>query len=319
MQLSNKKKKYLYLYILGDDNKWNRVSTPVPYRIYEKESFFGPCKKPIRENIKKNFLKDYEKVDLRDKNCPYEIYIAGINPAKKDEIRELLFAGKIEELFTFKYAWIYYHERAKKEKKIKEMINGIEGKRKKDLGKKFSPLHLKPKEEGGRIGYEHVTDEHEDWIHDLLSDKEISTYKRILNIGHLKKKDFLEYIKKQSDENKKKKIFKYEKEKIIFQRDCCFSVKNCFFSHRDNNYTTIKLNKDFLKIIIDGFKKNKKIDRIETHTGPDVKAPFGYARNPKKPSEFYKYGRGYLLLEDKLAESFINHIEQKLIEISSYL
>ena len=309
MQSSNNKKKYFYLYILGDDNKWNRISTPVPYRINENKSFFGPCKKPIRESIKKKFLKDNEKVDLKGEKCNHEIFISGINPAKKDEIRELLFAGKIEELFTFRYAWNHYHEMGKRDKKIKEMINGIEGK-KKDIGKKFSPLHLKPIEEGGKIGYEHVTDEHDDWIYDLLSNTEINAYKRILNVEHLKKKDkFLKYIK---DKNIKKKIFKNEKERITFQRDCCFSVENIFFSHRDNNYTTIQLDNEFLQIIRDGFIKNKNAKRIETHMGPDVKAPFGYAQNPNKSNKFDKYGRGYLLLEDDLAEDFINHIRQKL-------
>ncbi|MEJ2249558.1 MAG: hypothetical protein P8Y97_07855 [Candidatus Lokiarchaeota archaeon] len=100
--------KRLYLYILGSDNEEDRIKTAVPYKINENELFFGPCKKGIREELWKEFLKgNREKVNLEEKNI--EIYLVGINPAKvKNKPRKLLFAGKIKEIFTFKAAWNNY-------------------------------------------------------------------------------------------------------------------------------------------------------------------------------------------------------------------
>lgn len=285
-----KKRTYVYIYILGDDNEWNYISTFVPFKINNKEIFFGPCKKPIRQKLRKKILKKNKNIYLEDND--YEIYIIGINPAKKDDIRKFLFAAKITEIFTFQYAWHYYHERAeiKHDQDVRNMINGREGK---------SPLHLKPipiNKNAKLIGYEHYLHLHDgDWIEDITSKK-------------LNKVYYNQIIKKNYIEKKFKNI------ELEFNRDCCFSAENIFLSLK-KEILTISLDDTFLKYIKNGFmelnKKNKMKSRLITNGGPTLKAPFGFSKKPKKPGEFEKYGRGFLTLEGEFARDFIKYIYKR--------
>ncbi|GAH78175.1 unnamed protein product, partial [marine sediment metagenome] len=123
--LNQTKKHLLYLYILGQKNGRDIISTPVPYRINEEEIFFGPCKKLIREELRSRFP-SRDIVDIEREN--YEIYLVGINPAKgkkEDKTpRNFLFAGKIKKIFTFEQAWNYYYNRQDTDGNIAEMIKG---------------------------------------------------------------------------------------------------------------------------------------------------------------------------------------------------
>ena len=296
--MTNFNKTLLYIYILGTSNEWNYVCTPVPYKISERELFFGPCKKLVRQDLKKKFLRNSLEVDLE--SSPYQIYIVGINPSKRNGVRKFLFAGKILRLFTFKHAWEYYWSRAKNENNVRKMIEGIKG----ENGKIYSPLHLEPIEGG----YRHRTNEHEkSWVYDLLSGNQNGG--EIKNI--LKTANLIEgYNRKTNDnlmryfKNKNNEIYRDDKLKIVFERDCCFSAENIFFSSKDAE-CPISFNFEFLELIKEGFKESKKKNRLTNKGGPTLDSPFGFSSNPRKPGDFIKYGRGHLLLKNNLAENFM--------------
>jgi len=301
MQVENKND-LVYIYILGQGNIYNgkneAVSSLVPYKINDKKLFYGPCKKKIREEIKENYLK--EKVYINNVNSNENIYIVGINPnlSGKDDVRKILFIGKIKEIFTFKNAWNKYNKLVKNNESINKMINGSKEefygyghkreKVKENSGNKNfkSPLHLIPIKRGNIEGYAHRTSMHKyNWINDILSDKELVRYKTEKNIsGNVE--DFLK-------QNKINKIFKTKD--IKFQRDCCFSLENISFSDKKKP-NPIPWDEDFLNLIKMGLKNPKNAD---------LKSPFGYDKNE------HKYGRGHVKLVGEKATKFINILYEK--------
>lgn len=296
----------LYIYILGQGNIYNgkndAVSSLVPYKLNDDELFFGPCKKRIREEIKKNFLKEKDYINLL--TTKQNIYIVGINPnlPKKDNSRRLLFAGKIKEIVTFKHSWNKYKKLAKNDEDIYKMINGSNeeiygcGQVIEDIGEMNgeqnyqSPLHLIPVKKGNIEGYKHRTSMHKhNWITDILSDKELERYKTERKIkGDIK--GFLEM-------NKINEIYKTKG--IEFQRDCCFSLENIFFSDR-NNPSPISVDERLLNLIVMGLKNPK---------GADLKSPFGYTKNA------HKYGRGYVKIAGDGVTEFMNILYERLDKI----
>lgn len=277
--LNQTKKRLLYLYILGQNNNHDTISTPVPYRINDEEIFYGPCKKLIREELRRLFP-SRDIIDPEKEN--YEIYLVGINPTKdtkEDKIfRYFLFAGKIRNIFTFEYAWKYYNIRRENDTNIVKMINGIEN---------FSPLHLEPlydRNNGKFIGYKHRTDEHKDnWLKDILSQNEINQLNQ-------------EEINKIYSDNEI-----LLKDPLKFERDCCFSLENIFFSYK-NNPNPIPLDDRLLSLIVIGLKNPK---------GADLKSPFGYAKNSSK------YGRGHVKITGDGVTEFINILYEKLNKIKN--
>lgn len=264
--LTEDKTEIVYIYILGSGNIYNgkndAVSSLVPYKLNDNILFFGPCKRKIREEIKKHYLKEKDYINLDNKE--HKIYIVGINPniSGKDEVRKLLFAGKIKIFFTFKKAWNHYNELAKKDIKINKMINGINEElyrceHKKINNKNFyknqdfkSPLHLIPIKKGKKKGYKHRISMHKyDWIKDILSQKELQIYKDQNNLSgkveNFTKKHNISEILKISD--------------IKFQRDCCFSLENIFFSEKSNP-NPIPLDEELLNLIKTGLTNPKGAD-----------------------------------------------------------
>ena len=296
----------LYIYILGQGNIYNgkndAVSSLVPYKLNDDELFFGPCKKNIREEIKKNYLKEKDYTNLL--TTKQNIYIVGINPnlPKKDKARRLLFAGKIKEIFSFKYSWNKYKKLVEYNEDIYKMINGSEeeiygcGQEVEDSGVKKgnqnfqSPLHLIPVRKGNIEGYKHRTSMHKhDWIKDILSDGELERYKTERKIkGDIK--GFLEM-------NKINEIYKTKG--IEFQRDCCFSLENIFFSDK-NNPNPITIDEGMLNLIVMGLINPK---------GADLKSPFGYDKNGNK------YGRGHVKITGDGVTEFMNILHERLGKI----
>ena len=299
-------KELLYIYILGQGNIYNgkndAVSSLVPYKLNDDELFFGPCKKKIREEIKKYYLKEKDYVNLL--TTKKNIYIVGINPNLpiQDKARRIIFAGKIKEIFTFKHSWNKYKKLAKYNGEIYKMINGskeetygcgqeIEDFRVKKDDQNFqSPLHLIPVRKANIEGYKHRTNMHKhDWIKDILSDKELKRYKTERKIkGDIE--GFLEM-------NKSNEIYKING--IEFQRDCCFSLENIFFSER-NNPNPITLDEGLLNLIVMGLKNPK---------GADLKSPFGYTENA------HKYGRGHIKITGDGVTEFMHLLYDKLDKI----
>ncbi|MBD3228400.1 MAG: hypothetical protein GF329_09445 [Candidatus Lokiarchaeota archaeon] len=145
------------------------------------------------------------------------------------------------------------------------------------IKRKYSPLHLKPIPEG----YKHRTKEHSGkWIEDITSQKP-SNEKEIYRNGIITNKE------------------------TIFNRDCCFSMDNIFFSLKGDH--VIKIDKQFIDLIKKGMKKTGNQKRIETHIGSDETAPFGYCENGTR------YGRGFtLILKNNDVDKFLELIDNKI-------
>jgi len=138
-----------YLYIVAATQDPNRVTCPVPYKIEDQpEIFFGPCKKRLRQDLRREFLAD-------NKACkPTEdIYLIGFNGANAQRCRKIVWAGKVERLMTFAEA-----DRSLTAAKYQKFRNWPE-----------TPLHLRRRTDG-RSGYEHVGTLHSgDWLADIVS------------------------------------------------------------------------------------------------------------------------------------------------------
>jgi len=269
----NKDEPHLYLYIMGVKNERDYIKGVVPFWISDAEFFFGPCKRPIRQELKENLLNLQDSLNMEGMK---EIWIAGINPLKEKGLpRKLLFAGKIIELFTFKAAWNYYNKLKENEKideqlktKINQMIDGLKNDKK---GKIESPLLLKPVENG----YIHRTDEHpNDWAYDLLAPKEIHRLDEINTQWRTTGK-----ITRQAG--------------LFFTRDSCFRAQTIFLS-REEAPNAIELTKKHTDII-----QRKR-------PGSTPASPFGLDKNGNS------FGRlRFLRLDGGDAVEFINLIKNK--------
>ena len=294
-------KSLLYIYILGHTNKQNFISGMVPYRINEEELFYGPCKVDIREEIKLMF-----DVLNRDFSLMPNIFLIGINPAKKDkkcinnpistyETRKILFVGKISNIFTFKEAWIHYNQIKNNhfdeayKMSVTKMVDGVKIKDSIIL----SPLFVKPNNITNTPEcYEHQTDMHKDiWIQDLLTQSEWNCYKR------------------KFTSNNQNRICKDEE--INFGRDCCFKMKNLHFSS-EKECCPIPLDDEMVELIKIGLKDSRINENSDKINPPDIYSPFGYTKTGEK------YGRlSYVKLVNNDADKFIKMVIKKKNEIYS--
>jgi len=144
--------KKLFLYIMAASRDPDNVTCPVPFRIDDKEVFFGPCKDRIREKLRKDYL-------LGGKNSNNDIYLVGANGANRDRVRKIIFVGKVRRVMTFERA--YNQLNGRKYKTMRAQSN--------------SPLHVSPVYKNGKLhGYEHVSElhsEHNGWMRDLIKNE----------------------------------------------------------------------------------------------------------------------------------------------------
>jgi hypothetical protein len=122
----------------------------VPWRVDDDLIFFGPCKKLVRERLRKRFLCDISHtIPIED------IFIVGVNGSNKTQTRKIVWAGKISEIMTFAEA--DRHLAADRFQKLRKFHH--------------SPLHVRPILKSGElVGYEHVSEEHREndkWAFDL--------------------------------------------------------------------------------------------------------------------------------------------------------
>ncbi len=279
MNKMNNKETLLYMYILGTGNRENYLRGVVPYRINNEEVFFGPCKVPIRKEVKT--IKD--ELNGEYKGNP-KIYLVGINPTKSRKPRKILFVGEIINIFTFKEAWEHY-DKIKSEdftddykEKVEKMINGIESKK----GTTESPLFLKPIKDKGIDGYKHRTDMHKNrWKLDLLSSTEIKKIKQTPQNEIFKNKD--------SD----------------FAYDCCFKMKNIHISFNEKNQCPIDLTDKMFELIKPVVLEKRPDIQKDNLKKPDITSPFGYNIKDER------YGRGHIILRNAEAEEFIQLLLEK--------
>ena len=119
------------------------VAMGVPWRVDDREIFFGPCKKKLRTDIRDEFLKGKQSVDVESKR---RVLVAGISPSQgKGERRKIVWAGELVRVMSFAEAW-----------------RQLQGPRYAELrSAKYSPIHLEPVGMGEALeGYRHCSKEH---------------------------------------------------------------------------------------------------------------------------------------------------------------
>ena len=184
----------LYSYIVSASSNPDNVECYVPFRINSELIFFGPCKRALRKELRKEFdLSENGEVELVND----EIYVMGLNGSNNEKNRKIVWLGKIIKLLTFERAYHLYAEN----EDFKSMVNNP-----------ISPLHVKPlyNQNNEFIGYELISKMHEDnneWIKDIA------------------KTDF-KGISSDSKSFKLKDGFSRE----ILEKDCCFICENIFFA-----------------------------------------------------------------------------------------
>jgi hypothetical protein len=143
----------VWMYVVDTSSDPDKVEGSVPWRVDEKQIFFGPCKKRIRECLRKKFLGP----DCSHNRVTEDIFIIGVNAIKKVKKRKIVWWGRLSEVMTFAEA----NNRLKENARFKKMCNYD-----------CSPLHVEPVEVAGElVGYKHASKLHkgEEWIYDLLS------------------------------------------------------------------------------------------------------------------------------------------------------
>lgn len=144
-----------YLYVLGASSDPDRVECGVPWRIDDREIFFGPCKMKLRERLRPRLLApDRDKVVLAE-----DIYFAGFNALPTPHQRKLVWAGRMTEAMSFARAW-----RDLRDPRYAAM-----------RGARSSPLHVEPVagSEGRPTAYRHHGLEHAEdqkWVRDIATD-----------------------------------------------------------------------------------------------------------------------------------------------------
>jgi hypothetical protein len=179
------------MYVLDSSKDPDNVRCVVPWRVDEDLIYFGPCKRRLRERLRKEYLAG---------GCTYttvndDLYIVSVNGSNAKRIRKVVSAGKLSEVMTFA-----------------EAAGRIDGEQFSELrDNPMSPLHVRPVIEGGKlVGYRHVSFEHiedNEWIADLTSKPE--------KVGLTGRTIRLQPGALARD---------------VFDRDCCMLLDNAFFA-----------------------------------------------------------------------------------------
>ncbi|MDP2301055.1 MAG: hypothetical protein Q8N03_01360 [Ignavibacteria bacterium] len=151
-----------FVYILGASSKPDQIKCTVPYEIDDKEIFFGPCKKRLRQKLKSEV----------DKNGKFnsETYFIGLNAGNSDKVRKIVWAGKIQSHYTFKQA--------------NQILRGAKYAAIKTVN--LFPLHVIPIKNGYQLK-SNLHSKNDKWIWDLVSNKESVVHDEDSNSIILKK------------------------------------------------------------------------------------------------------------------------------------
>lgn len=250
----------VYLYIVTDwgSDPDGPICCPVPYRVDEREIFFGPCKTRLRQQIRDRYLSN----DSTDCNEPRDdIYVAGFSGGNASKVRKVVWAGRLTRVMTFSRAW--------------DALVG--GRYKAMRAGKYSPLHVRPIKESGRlVGYKHINRLHKDkdkdkWVEDLVP-------KTLCSVTRSGDRLLL-----------KEGVSAWRG----FPRDACLLLENIFFA----NGRGLAIDGDLLSILKMA-QPDRNVDRY---------AVFGYQRNGRVD------GRtgNYLPLTGEHARRFIDWLRRK--------
>jgi hypothetical protein len=243
----------LFLYVLASSHDPDNVECPVPYQINDKVIFFGPCKKPLREWLRRRYLKAPED----DVSLPSseDIFVAGVNGSNPQHNRKIVWAGRVSRAMTFEAA---YNDLTTPE--FQEMQSCP-----------LSPLHVEPKYDTARrfSGYEHISLLHEDcWVPDTT--QRCQATGRCPDPRGDKRCWVTDIIKSNAAPHTRLKgkqliLAPGADRSRVFTRDCCFLCDNIFFARGKG----ISITEAMLGVLRKA-QRDKEIDRY---------AIFGYQRN----------------------------------------
>jgi hypothetical protein len=196
----------IFLYADKDSTNPDRIGGLVPFRVNDKQIFFGPDQTPFRKDMRDRFM------TYKDDISPeVELYMIGVNDLPKGAgTRKILWVGRINRFMTFEVASYLLNE-----PEFESLRNVTIGGH---PGKNMSPLHLEPIVMLRKtVGYRHRSDYHgkvgrdgfPDWAKDVVE----PNFKKDITIA-----DKEIYIEDASNR------------KNILKRDCCFLCDNLFFA-----------------------------------------------------------------------------------------
>lgn len=181
----------VWMYVLNASKDPENVRCVVPWMVDENLIYFGPCKRRLRERLRKEYLTG----GRTHSTVKDDLYVVSVNGSSANRVRKVVSAGKLSEVMTFA-----------------EAAGRLDGDRFSELrDDPMSPLHVRPVFEGGNlVGYRHVSFEHiEDnlWITDLTSKPgKVSLAGRTIRLQH------------------------GAAAREAFDRDCCMLLDNVFFA-----------------------------------------------------------------------------------------
>jgi hypothetical protein len=180
-----------WIYVLNSSKDPDNVGCVVPWMVDEELIYFGPCKRRLRERLRKEYLTD----GSTRSTVSDDLYIVSVNGSNTNRLRKVVAAGKLSEVMTFAEASTHLDGERFAEMRYDPM----------------SPLHVRPFLSSGKlVGYRHVSDEHihEDyWIGDLTSKPE-----KVAHVGRTIR------------------LRPGTAAKDVFDRDCCMLLDNLFFA-----------------------------------------------------------------------------------------
>jgi hypothetical protein len=184
----------VWMYVLDSSKDTDKVRCVVPWLVDEKLIYFGPCKRRLRERLRKEYLTSGHT------HCTVSdvLYIVSVNGSNAKRVRKVVSAGRLSEVMTFA-----------------EAAGRLNGDRFSELrGDPMSPLHVRPVIEDDKlVGYRHVSFEHiEDgeWIADLTSK-----------------------MAKVSLSGRTIRLQPGATAQDVFDRDCCMVLDNVFYAQGD--------------------------------------------------------------------------------------
>lgn len=186
----------LWLYVVASSSDPNSVRCKVPWRVDHELIFFGPCKKHMRERLRRQFLGPNLSHSDTSGNTD-RMFIVGINGSNPQRLRKVIWAGRLSEVMTFAKA----NSRLRGSRFRKLRMDSE------------SPLHVQPIDDGSGnvVGYRHVSKQHiahGAWVSDLVSS------------------NALRNVRLEGREVITGRGTTWE----VFDRDCCLLLENEFFA-----------------------------------------------------------------------------------------
>ena len=265
----------VWTYIVAAGKSADKLTCGVPFGVNNDHIFFGPCMKNYRKSLYEEYLKK-EKVGRKD--IEEDIYFLGmsgskVKDAKKDEIRKILWFGKLLSVFTFESMHIFIDSIEKKELKTDfEKMRALSD----------SPLHIQPIFDNDMFkGYELRSTYHTSkWFNDIAGDK---SKLNIINEKTIQLKNF-------------------EDRWEVFDKDCCLLFENLFSAEGEG----LEIDNEILNIFKEHPKLSSRSDTITSRY-------FIYGKKKDSNSAIGLQGKGLKFkgaLSQKLLDYILKKIQK---------